>query len=81
MNGHGNGPRIPINDRLYYGVAADALPEGFPGNANNYRFRHSFASNLIRGGGGNWRKFSGSFDGRPGIAYICSRRLAFVCLG
>lgn len=51
MNGHGNGPRIPINDRLYYGVAADALPEGFPGNANNYRFRHSFASNLIRGGG------------------------------
>ena len=27
-----------------------ALPEGFQGDANNHRFRHSFASNLIRGG-------------------------------
>lgn len=31
-------------------VAASALPEGFHGTANNHRFRHSFASNLIRGG-------------------------------
>lgn len=65
MNGHGNGPRIPINDRLYYGVAADALPEGFPGNANNYRFRHSFASNLIRGGGGTGESFREALTGGP----------------
>lgn len=31
-------------------AAAAAIPEGFPGKANNHRFRHSFASNLIRGG-------------------------------
>lgn len=27
-----------------------AIPEGFNGTANNHRFRHSFASNLIRSG-------------------------------
>lgn len=31
-------------------IAAIAIPEGFNGNANNHRFRHSFASNLIRAG-------------------------------
>lgn len=31
-------------------AAKEAVPEGFPGKANNHRFRHSFASNLVRGG-------------------------------
>lgn len=31
-------------------TAKVALPEGFNGKANNHRFRHSFASNLIRSG-------------------------------
>lgn len=41
-----------LDDSLYaiQRAAAEALPEGFEGNANNHRFRHSFASNLIRGG-------------------------------
>ena len=30
-------------------AAKEAVPEGFPGKANNHRFRHSFASNLVRG--------------------------------
>lgn len=33
-------------------VAKIAIPEGFHGPANNHRFRHSFASNLIRSGVG-----------------------------
>lgn len=40
-------------NRTLYAVekaAREAIPEGFPGKANNHRFRHSFASNLIRGG-------------------------------
>lgn len=31
-------------------IAKEAIPEGFLGRANNHRFRHSFASNLIRSG-------------------------------
>lgn len=42
--------------RLYYSektlkrIAQKAIPEGFPGEANAHRFRHSFGSNLIRAG-------------------------------
>lgn len=44
FSGFGSGSKVLSK------VAARAIPEGFHGTAYNHRFRHSFASNLIRGG-------------------------------
>jgi integrase len=42
--------RTPCDSRVLVKAAEMAIPEGFPGKATNHRFRHSFASNLIRAG-------------------------------
>ena len=41
---------IDPRNKVLHRTAAQAIPEGFEGKAFNHRFRHSFASNLIRKG-------------------------------
>lgn len=51
---YGDGPWDFSRIRFYLGkfvkMAEAAIPEGFKGNANFHRLRHSFGSNLIRAG-------------------------------
>lgn len=42
--------RFRLSDKVLRRICYDAIPGGFPGKPHAHRFRHSFGSNLIRGG-------------------------------